>query len=72
MNGSIRRTSVRRFLGALVSGSALFVVAQMHAQDNAVYNSSGTNTVHSKAFIDASILLQNDICTTIHTLIQQQ
>jgi hypothetical protein len=50
---------------------ALIFPALTWAQDNAVYNSSGTQTVHSKAFIDASVLQgQSDFYATIYNILQ--
>jgi len=43
------------------------------AGNNAVYNSSGTcspKCAASTAFIDASVLFQSDICTTIYNILQ--
>jgi hypothetical protein len=67
-----RPTSRWNFLWVLFLAWSLVPSTRIQAQDNAVYDSSGTNqnTVHSKAFIDASVLQgSRDFCDTIYQVL---
>jgi hypothetical protein len=55
---------------AVAWGWCLACPLPMRAQDNAVYDHLGTNTVHSKAFIDASVVQgSRDFCDTIYQVL---
>jgi hypothetical protein len=68
------RTIVTRSFTSAFAKFCFFVclvalIVPLQAQNNAVYDSSGTNTVHSSAFIDATVVASNnsfDLCATIY------
>jgi hypothetical protein len=57
---------------ALVAGLCVEVAAQGNPGQNAVCTSASgcSSTIGTSAFIDASVLLQSDICTTIYNILQ--
>jgi hypothetical protein len=74
MKSLVLLMSVRNFLGVLFVGWIVILSISTHAQDNAVYDSSGTVTVQSTAFIDAYVLLNGvpylDLCDTIYHILK--